>query len=459
MSKLTKVFSMGLTTMIGVTALVGCGSSEKVDNSTTVTVDFWSAPNQGQYNYWEEKANAFNATNTQINGKTIQVKVQQMPETPSSEAGIQNALATGTVPAISENINRGFATTLAASDVVYELQDEEWFKDIIEEKKIEETLKGWEINDKQFVLPTYVNPMTWQWNVKALEALGISEVPTTVAEFDAVLEAFVANQDKMKEIGVTHTFYRPSIVRPDQWWDRWHDFQMPYMALTQKLDWVDGNKLVLDREGAIEAFEFIGKFGNTIQTGEMSNIWLEDMPQVLVTINAPWDINILRESGKVYGTDYIYGPSIVKNEGDTPYNYADAKGLVLYKHNSISEDEHAGAVEFVKWIYNKENSAQTDLDWLKTTKMLPVRGDIVENPVFSDTLGEYPELKDLAEQVPFSVPCMPHDKMTDIQTALTEKGMVPYIELVKQSEPLNVPEADAYIDAAFEAMRQAGGLE
>ena len=71
MSKLTKVFSMGLTTMIGVTALVGCGSSEKVDNSATVTVDFWSAPNQGQYNYWEEKANAFNATNTQINGKTI----------------------------------------------------------------------------------------------------------------------------------------------------------------------------------------------------------------------------------------------------------------------------------------------------------------------------------------------------------------------------------------------------
>lgn len=91
--------------------------------------------------------------------------------------------------------------------------------------------------------------------------------------------------------------------------------------------------------------------------------------------------------------------------------------------------------------------------------MLPVRGDIVENPIFSDILGEYPELKDLAEQVPFSVPCMPHDKMTDIQTALTEKGMAPYIELVKQSEPLNVPEADAYIDAAFEAMRQAGGLE
>ena len=39
------------------------------------------------------------------NGKIVEVKVQQMPETPSSEAGIQNAIATGTAPAVSENIN------------------------------------------------------------------------------------------------------------------------------------------------------------------------------------------------------------------------------------------------------------------------------------------------------------------------------------------------------------------
>lgn len=454
-----QILAAGLASMMLATSLVGCSSGEKADNGNTITVDFWSAPNQQQYNFWESKANAFNATNTQIDGKTVQVKVQQMPETPSSEAGIQNALATGTVPALSENINRGFAATLAASGVAYDLQDEEWFKEVVDARKMEQTLGGWGIDGKQYVLPVYVNPMTWQWNMKALNGLGFEEVPTTVAEFDAVLEAFVANQDAMKEIGVTHTFYRPSLVRPDQWWDRWHDFQVPYMALTQDIDWVEGNKLILDREGAIEAFEFIGKFGNTIQTGEMSNVWIEANPQVLVTINAPWEIEMLRESGKTYGTDYAYGPSIVKNEGDAPYNYADAKGLVLYKHSSISEEEHQGAVEFVKWIYNKDNSAQTDLDWLKATKMLPVRGDLVDNAAFTEILTEYPELKELASYVPYSVPCMPNEKMTDIQTALTEKGIAPYIEAVRQAEPLNAPAADAYVDAAFEAMKAAGGLE
>lgn len=460
MSKCKKGLSMVLATMMLGTTLVGCNSGSDAANSDTVVVDFWTAPNQLQYNFWESKANAFNATGAQVEGKTVQVKVQQMPETPSSEAGIQNSIATGTVPAISENVNRGFAATLAESDVIYDLQDEAWFNEVVDARAMEDAIKGWAIDGKQYVLPVYVNPMSWQWNVKALEALGFDEAPTTVAEFDAVIGAFAANRETtMKELGVTHSFYRPSLIRGDQWWDRWHDFQMPYMALTQSTEWVAGNELVLDRDGAIEAFEMIGKLGNTIQTGELSNIWIEEVPSVLTTINAPWEIDMLRESGKVYGQDYVYGPSIVKNEGDIPYNYADAKGLVLYKHKSISEQEHQGAVEFVKWVYNAENSAQTDLDWLKATTMLPVRGDIVENEAFAEILAEYPELAELATYVPYSVPCMPHDKMTDIQTALTEKGMAPYIEEVRKAEPLNAPKADAFVDAAFEAMKQAGGLE
>ncbi len=67
-----------------------------------------------QYNYWEEKAQAFNETKTEVNGKIVEVKVQQMPETPSSEAGIQNAIATGTAPAVSENINRGFCRNFSS---------------------------------------------------------------------------------------------------------------------------------------------------------------------------------------------------------------------------------------------------------------------------------------------------------------------------------------------------------
>ncbi|HBI72577.1 MAG TPA: carbohydrate ABC transporter substrate-binding protein [Lachnospiraceae bacterium] len=465
MKQSKKTFRLLLLLCVLVTSLAACKGSDQADkangNDNTaagtkkVKVDFWSAPNQQQYDFWSAKAEAFNASS-----KEYEVVVQQMPESPSSEAGIQNSIVTGTVPAISENINIGFAATLADSGVVYELQDEDWFRNIVAERAMEETIKGWELDGKQYVIPMYVNPMMCQWNTKALKALGFEEVPATMEELEAVVAAFVENRDTtMKEMGVSHIFYRPSLVRGDQWWDRWHDFQMPYQAFTQGGSLVEGNKLTMDREGAKEAFELIGMFGNGILTTELTNVWSDENPSVLLTINAPWEINMLREAGKVYGEDYEYGPSIVKKEGDIPYCFADAKGLVVYKHSSISEEEHAGAVAFLQWLFSAENSSQTDLDWLKATTMLPVRGDLLENETFDETLTEYPELAALAKYIPYAMPSMSHEKMTDIQTALTDQGMAPYIQEAMNTEPLHAPDASAYVDAAIAAMKEAGGLE
>lgn len=112
-----------------------------------------------QYDLWESKAQAFNETKTEVDGKVVKVKVQQMPESPSSEAGIQNAIATETAPAVSENVNRGFAATLAASDVVYDLSGEDWFNEVVEARQMSETMENWAIDGKQYVLPVYVN----QW--------------------------------------------------------------------------------------------------------------------------------------------------------------------------------------------------------------------------------------------------------------------------------------------------------
>lgn len=472
MKRSKKTISLLLTLCVLGTSLTACGSSNNenvTDTSTTeaggestntVSVDFWSAPNQGQYDYWVAKAEEFNATKTEEDGNVYEVVVQQMPESPSSEAGIQNSIVTGTVPAISENVNIGFASTLAESGVIYELQDEDWFQDIVAEREIEEPIKGWALDGKQYVIPMYINPMMWQWNTKALKSLGINKAPETMDDLKAVIAAFVENKDTtMKEMGVSHILYRPSLLRGDQWWDRWHDFQMPYQAFSNGGLLVDGNKLVMDRESAIEAFEFIGMFGNSILTSEVTNLWTSENPSVLLTVNAPWEISSLREANKVYGVDYEYGPSIVKKEGDTPYCFADSKGLVLYKDKSISDEEHAGAVAFLKWLFSAENSSKTDLDWLNATMMLPVRGDLLENDTFSEVLTEFPELKTLAENIPYALPSMSNAKMSDIQTALTEKGLAPYTQAAMETEPLHAPDASSYVDDAIAAMKEAGELD
>ena len=463
--KIKKAAALFMAAAMTVTSLTACSSGDGGSSSDdggsssgTLTVEFWTAPQQVQYDFWESKAQAFNETKTQVNGQTIEVKVQMMPESPSSEAGIQNAIATGTAPAVSENINRGFAATLAASDAVYDLSQEDWFNEVIEARQMGDTMDGWAIDGGQYVLPVYVNPMTWQWNMDGLKVFGYSEAPTTIAEFQDIMSQWNDKKDELEAVGITHSFYRPSLTRSDQYWDRRYDFMMPYDAISQGQSIVDGTTLTMDKDSAVKAMEVIGTFGNTIQQGELSSIWTEDVPSVLVTINAPWEISLYQENNKVYGEDYVYGPALVENEGDTPYCFADSKGLTFYKTDNISEDEHQGAVEFVKWVYNAENSAQTDLEWLEATMMLPVRGDLNENETFTSVMNESPELSALAQWVPYAMPGLASEKDADIWTAFTESAMAPYMNEVMSAEPGNAPDATSYIEAGMDAMKTAGGL-
>lgn len=465
--KIKKTMALFMAAVLGTAALTGCGGSageaeapatEADAAGGTLEVEFWTAPQQVQYAFWESKAQAFNETNTQVNGQTVQVKVQMMPESPSSEAGIQNAIATGTAPAVSENINRGFAATLAASDAVYDLSQESWFNEVVEARQMGDTMDSWAINGGQYVFPVYVNPMVWQWNMDALAVFGYSEAPTTVADLQDIMSQWEDKSEELAAVGVTHSFYRPSLTRSDLYYDRWHDFMMPYDAISQGKTIVEGSTLTMDKESAVKAMEVIGTFGNTIQQGELSSIWTEGTPSVLVTINAPWEISLYQENNKVYGEDYIYGPALVEKEGDTPYCFADSKGLTFYKTENISEDEHQGAVEFVKWVYNAENSAQTDLEWTQATMMLPVRGDLNENETFAGIMSENPELAALAQWVPYAMPGLASDKDADIWTAFTEAAMAPYINETVGAKPGEAPDATSYVEAGMEAMKSAGGL-
>lgn len=459
---LKRVSVLTLAVTIGV-SLTGCGGQKSANGGNNkVVVNFWTAPQKVQYNYWVKKAADFNATNTKTNGKIIEMKVQQMPESPSSEAGIQNAIATDTVPAISENVSRGFAATLAKSDAIYPLEQEQWFKDVVSSRKMDKSIQGWNISNHQYVLPLYVNPMMWEWNMVALRALGFKTPPKTINDLKAVIEKFRTNKDTtMKQLGVTSGFYRPTLLRPDQWFDRWFDFQMEYEALSGGKSWVDGDTLALNKTTSNEVFKLFGMFGDTLQTADLSNIWQTAKPSILATINAPWDIQSMRAANKKYGVngDYIYGQPIVTKASDIPYSFGDTKGLVLYKHKNVTADQHQGAVEFVKWLYNSKNSSKTDLDWLNATTMLPVRGDLTTNQYFKTYFDKNPELKDLAKYVPYTIPCMANDKMTQIQTALTQAGMEPYIQGTSKLNTTSVPDATPYVDAAFKAMKDQGGLK
>lgn len=440
----------------GTSASVESGA-EVASVSEVVSVDFWSAPEQFNLDFWSNYAAKFNAANIQIDGKVIQVNVQMMPAQPSSEAGIQNAIATGTVPAISENINRSFANILATSEAVYDMSGEAWFKEILAERHIESTIEGWAIDGAQYVLPLYVNPITLCYNSKALSILGFDNVPQTAADLEALLAAYKENKSDLGAAGITHFMYRAELLNSANYWERWFDIEAPYNAFAQGTPLVDGNKLTADADALEKVFTMYADMGDSLLTGTIDGFWQSETIPAVMGIGLPWEISGTEAAGKTYGLngDYVFGPTVVENAGDTHYNYADSKGIVLYKNNAISEEEHKGAVEFLKYVFLGEGKDTFDVDWLNTTSMLPVRGDLATNDAVFAYFEDHAALKDIASYVADAIPGMAHEKGADIMTALGE-AIIPMVNEITSN---GNPDIAAYVDAAMKAMKEAGGLE
>lgn len=181
-----KKIAKGILVFVLVASLLsGCGTSTKSENEASqtskegvVTIDFWAAPNPPQQTFWKQMAEEFSKVNP-----NIKVNVSPMPETPSSEAGIQAALAGGNAPTISENISRGFAAQLVDSKALVPLDSMDGWNDIIKSRNMEDTIQAWKFADgHQYVLPIYSNAMLFAWRIDILKQLGYDEPPKTYSQ-------------------------------------------------------------------------------------------------------------------------------------------------------------------------------------------------------------------------------------------------------------------------------------
>ena len=148
----------------------------------------------------------------------------------------------------------------------------------------------------------------------------------------------------------------------------------------------------------------------------------------------PWTFSSWRENypDLTLGEEYVLTDPPVPDdaaEGEPVYTFADAKGLVLYQ--GAPEDARAAAWEFIKWVYsNPEN----DLRWFETTNLPPTRDDVGTSEVFTSFLEENPALTQYAEAIPYAVPPIVNENFSDIQTALSDEGLIPAVNGDKTPE-------------------------
>lgn len=399
-----------------------------------VRVTYWTAPNPPQEVFWRNLAEKFNASQNKIN-----VYVTAMVETPSSESTITNAVAGGKAPAASGNIFPGFGATLANSEAVVALDTLPGFDEIIEKRAMKEIIEGWKFADGHvYILPVYANAMLFGWRIDTLKELGFKEAPTTYSGIMDVGKALKAKYPDRFLIA------RKALIEPT-WWQRWFDFFMLYNAASDGVPFVTGNEVTADDEAVIKVFKFYGDL--------KANDYLLTMPATdpfetelsIWRSLGPWSFPGWKERFPelVINKTFVAAPPPLPDDVKLPYakTFADAKGLVIYAQRS--PEEQAAIWEFIKWVFTDPIN---DLAWIDATGMLPMRGDLVTNSTFDRVFKEHPELIPYADEMAYAVPAIANEKFSDIQTILSDKGLVPVV-LGKVTPQQGWADAKAAIEA------------
>ena len=399
-----------------------------------VKVTFWTAPNPPQEVFWCEMAEKFNASQNKIN-----VYVTAMVEAPTSEATLTTALAGGIAPAASENIIPGFGATLTNSKAVVALDTLSGFDEIIEKRAMKEVIEGWKFADGHvYILPIYANAMLFGWRIDILKELGFKEPPTTYSGIMDVGKALkVKYPDKF-------LIARKELIEPT-WWQRWFDFFMLYNAASDGRPFVTGNEVTADDKAVIKVFKF---YGDLKANDYLLTMAATDPFETELSIwrdLGPWSFSGWKERFPelVLNKTFVAVPPPLPDDIKLSYakTFADAKGLVIYAQRS--KEEQAAIWEFIKWVFIDPIN---DLAWIDATGMLPMRGDLATNYTFDGVFKEHPELLPYADEMAYAVPMIANEKFADIQTTLSDQGLVPVI-LGKKTPEQGWDDAKAAIEA------------
>lgn len=408
MKLLKKVITVLLSVTM-LTSLFACSKNAAQGSSGTsgtskVSITFWSAPNATQTKYWTDEAKAFMAKN-----KNITVKVSAMSESPSSEAGITNAISSGAAPTASENITRGFAEQLAESDAIVDLSKTSAFATIVKARDMTQIVKSWAFDGgRQYVIPLYCSPTMIAYNAKIVNG----KAPVTYDDLFALKSKLSKDQ---------FLYYRMELSSSN-WWECWYDFMSNYYAIT-KTPFITGTKLTANEKACVTVLNYYQKLRDTSGAILKQNAG-DAFPtgKALSYTLGSWAIPTMADKYPdfKYGTGYVLGLPLKSSASDAGYTFGDAKGIVIYA--SASAEQQKAAEDFVSWVMS---DPQSDMKLLEQCALIPARGDFDSNATFSDYFKKNPALKKYADAVKISIPSMDNQNMTQIQTAMREKAILP----------------------------------
>ncbi|GER90990.1 sugar ABC transporter substrate-binding protein [Dictyobacter vulcani] len=401
-------------------SLTACGSTPGGSSASNGEVSFWAASNPPQLAFWTQMAKEYTAKHP-----GVKVNVKQIPESPSSEAGIQAALAGGAGPTASENIFTGFGGQLQKSQAIVPLDQMPGWNDVLKARHMDSTIQSWKFSDGHtYILPMYSNAMLFGWRMDILKQIGFTKAPRTYSEVLAVGKALKAKYPNK------FIWARDALVK-DTWYERWFDFFPLYDAASNGQTIINGGKITANDQAAIGTLGFLNSLAK--QKSLLTQTATDPFENGLAVadIIGPWRFAVWDQKYKnlKLHDNYELTPPPVPDAMASSVNdtntktFADAKGIVIYKQ--ASADQQAKIWDFVKWTLSDPNH---DLTWLQQTGLPAARDDLNTNTLFQPYLSQHAQLAQYAKNIPNGVPPMTNPKYSDIQVALGNNAVIPSVQ-------------------------------
>ncbi len=383
--RLLKIISVSFIILV-----VCCSKDNKKlrkNENGKICLTYWCASNQDEIDLAKYLVGKWNAVND-----SIVVKLQPIPASQSSEEVLLAAIAAGTTPDICSNMWPGAMDDFIASGGLVRLDQFPDFIDFISERVHADLLETFQATDGHFYqIPWKTNPIMVVYNKNIFRDAGVDIIPRTYSEYLEVGRKVTRDLDGdgNPDVWLSHRDTKPI------WWQRFFDYYTFYIAASGGKTLFDGADIIFNNEASVKVFDLfqqIYKEGLFAKTTFVGDAFI--LEKLATQIAGPWHVAHVE---KFKTPDFKYGifPIPVPDNYQGPvYTFGDFKNISIFGTTKYPEATY----KFAKYLV----TAEADLKLLEYTLQIPIRKNLIENPLFQEFFKHNPKLVQFAEQAPYT---------------------------------------------------------
>ncbi len=347
-----------------------------------VMLTYWPAPNPQEVQVATAVVKEWNKLHP-----GIQVKMQPIPVSQSTEEVLLAAIAGRTTPDVCSNIWPGALAEFTRLGGLIDLDRFSDFDSTMLSRTPRDLIQSLrDPNGHFYQMPWKTNPVMMFYNKRLFESAGVTSAPRSYSQFYAAAKKITCDVDGD---GQTDIWMGERDIRPI-WWQRWFDYYCFYIAASNGSTFFVNGEPNLDEQASSKVFQFFrtcyseNYFPHTFFQG--GDLFL--LERKATNFAGPWQIATLQTMAPQLR--YGVAPIPVPDGNDGPvHTYGDYKNIAIFSTTKHPKE----AWEFVKYLVQ----AQYDLMLLKVANQIPIRKDMLTNPLFKEYFEQNPNMIEFAK--------------------------------------------------------------